>query len=574
MGLTFFDSDLGTHQGRVARTTAMAGTGGHAAVLGHAQRGVFAVLEPGDLVELAQDVALAGDHAAVARVTVRGPGSTPAGYAWKLQWLAGGLVMAERTLPVGRTTATTLTAIVAGMSGPRELGLRLTLDGPPLPVELELPGVWVDDVALEQLGRPAVINASPAPGEQGVRRTAVVRIELVDVLGGGVDRAATEVWVGAQRALSAGQLAAAFLGPGAGVLPINHGWQITLVPLVPFASRARVAIRISARTLDGLGMLDAAYTFDCEDRTSPSLLAAFAPDLRQLELVFDERVTVAPTATVRLLPETRPAVAPSVVSIEAHAERLRAFLDRPLSPGARYRIETSGIEDAAGNAVVPPFDRAWLVPGAQPVGVRPRMALWRMLPNHIRRSDTSGELALFIACLQEVTDLILSEGDRWIDILDLRRAPEVFVDLMLADLGNPFPFELDLTAKRRLVATLVQLYRRKGTAPGIEQAVRFFFGLTARIRPYASRAARLGRARLGRDFRLGPSDQFRLYGFDVEVDRVLDDEERRRVRWLVEYAKPAHTHLVTIIEPAPPPPAAWWRLGSGRLARTTVLSAT
>ena len=266
-----------------------------------------------------------------------------------------------------------------------------------------------------------------------------------------------------------------------------------------------------------------------------------------------------------------PAVAPAVVEMAAEGDRVRARLDQPLSGGVRYRVEARGIADRSGNLIMAPFDRTWLGPvGAAAKATR--FSLWRMLPAHLRRSDARRDLQAFIACLQDVTDLLLVEGDRWLDIVDLRRAPEPFLDQILADLGNPFPFALDLLGKRRLAASLLSLYRRKGTAPGIEQALRFFFGLTARAIPYTSRAARLGRARLGRDFRLGASEGFLAYAFDLEVDRVLTAEERREVRWLVEYGKPAHTHLIRIREPVPPAPRAVWRLGAGALNQTTILA--
>ena len=40
------------------------------------------------------------------------------------------------------------------------------------------------------------------------------------------------------------------------------------------------------------------------------------------------------------------------------------------------------------------------------------------------------------------------------EVFDLERAPEVFLDLILADLGNPFPFDLDELDKRRLDSIL------------------------------------------------------------------------------------------------------------------------
>jgi CheY-like chemotaxis protein len=53
-----------------------------------------------------------------------------------------------------------------------------------------------------------------------------------------------------------------------------------------------------------------------------------------------------------------------------------------------------------------------------------------------------------------------------VEILDLERAPEPFLDAMLSDLGNPFELELDVLRKRRLVARLVDMYRKRGTAAG------------------------------------------------------------------------------------------------------------
>lgn len=96
--------------------------------------------------------------------------------------------------------------------------------------------------------------------------------------------------------------------------------------------------------------------------------------------------------------------------------------------------------------------------------------------------DHTGDLFRFIACLQEVTNLLLADVDRWPDIFDLERAPEAFVDLILRDLGNPFPFELDAMGKRRLASVLVEMYRQKGTAKGIQNAIRFFLGIDPRIR--------------------------------------------------------------------------------------------
>jgi phage tail-like protein len=195
-----------------------------------------------------------------------------------------------------------------------------------------------------------------------------------------------------------------------------------------------------------------------------------------------------------------------------------------------------------------------------------------MLPKHNRRDDTTGDLFRFIACLQEVTDLLLADVDRWPDIFDLERAPESFLELILQDLGNPFPFELDVLGKRRLAAVLVEMYRQKGTAQGIKNAVRFFLGIEiVAITAFNADTLVLGESLLGVDWVLGPSDRFARYAFNVVVARILSATERKRLRAIVEYLKPAHTHFVDLVEPFPPVIPDHWELGLSDLGETTLL---
>ena len=113
-------------------------------------------------------------------------------------------------------------------------------------------------------------------------------------------------------------------------------------------------------------------------------------------------------------------------------------------------------------------------------------------------------------------------------------------DLILADLGNPFPFELDVLGKRRLASVLVEMYRQKGTAKGITNAIRFFLGIDiSAITPFNADTLTLGESELGVDWVLGPSDRFARYAFNVEVARILSALERRQLRAIVEYLKPS-----------------------------------
>src|SRR6185369_6179522 len=105
--------------------------------------------------------------------------------------------------------------------------------------------------------------------------------------------------------------------------------------------------------------------------------------------------------------------------------------------------------------------------------------LWEMIPQVNQDLDASRDLFKFVACLQEVVDLLLCDVDRWTDIIDVDVAEERYLDQMLIGLGNPFSFaaELEVIDKRRLVRVLVGMYRLKGTARGIRDAIRFFLGL-------------------------------------------------------------------------------------------------
>jgi phage tail-like protein len=69
-----------------------------------------------------------------------------------------------------------------------------------------------------------------------------------------------------------------------------------------------------------------------------------------------------------------------------------------------------------------------------------------------------------------VTDPLLADVDRWPDIFDFERAPEGFLDLILRDLGNPFPFELDTMGKRRLAS--VPAHQAKPSARLLAQLTR------------------------------------------------------------------------------------------------------
>jgi phage tail-like protein len=441
---------------------------------------------------------------------------------------------------------------------------------------LELPSLTIEAVAaIVATSRPLLTNRDPGPDEEDVPLDTAIALELLDTGLDGVDVGATKVWVAGALAFDGAAsppTTAAFAGPRSSMGENSDALFLVLDPIAPFASEAVVAVRVVSAAKNGAGVLDATYVFTVEDRTAPRLVAGVATSPRSVRLVFDRPLAPPHPGTVSVSSVSVPAVRVTATDVTAQGSVVDVTVAPEMTPDARYRIRAHGIQDVHGNLVHPPYDHLE-VAGFRPA--RPatrRFDLWSMLPKHNRRADLTGDLARFIACLQEVTDLLLAEVDRFPDIFDLERAPETFLDLILRDLGNPFPFDLDTLAKRRLASVLVEMYRQKGTAVGVRNAVRFFLGVDIQaITGLAETALVLGESELGVDWELGPSDRFARYAFSLTVGRVLTQSERRQLRAIVEYLKPAHTHFVDLVEPLPPIVPDHWEIGVSELGETTVL---
>lgn len=434
---------------------------------------------------------------------------------------------------------------------------------------LELPRVQVASVALlTTSARPLLINQDPAPGESRVPVDTGIALELINPGTDGIDGSATRVWVDGVLAFD-GQPVSRFV---AVTVQTADSLSLELRPTMPMASLARVTVRVVASTSGGAHSLDESYSFTVEDRVAPRLLGAQAVGPRVVRLTFDEAVAVPDQARAELVPQSPPTMPLTVLQLEPEGRQVDLALDTEMTPDVEYGVRVAGVTDVSGNPVLPPFDRARFLGFRPPRPATRRFDLWRMLPKHNRRDDATGDLWRFISCLQEVTDLLLADVDRWPDIFDLERAPEPFLDLILRDLGNPFPFELDVRGKRRLAALLVDMYRQKGTAQGIQNTVRFFLGIEiVAITALTADTLVLGESILGVDWVLGPSDRFARYAFNVVVGRILSPIEHRQLRAIVDYLKPAHTHFVDLIEPFPPVIPEHWELGLSDLSDTSLL---
>jgi len=367
---------------------------------------------------------------------------------------------------------------------------------------LELPALFVDGVVLvAATARLVVVNRDPCPDETGVPIDATIALELVDTGVDGVERASVRLWVDGALAFEGGaatELAAPFAGPLAFVAQTADTLRVVLHPVTPLASLATVVVRVVGQTVGGAATLDATYSFVVEDRTAPRVVGAQATAPKTVRVAFDEPVSVPDTASFSISPNGTPSVTPLVVAATVDGSVVQLALDTETTPDIEHTVVALGVTDLSGNQVLAPFNRASFTGFRLARPPTRRFDLWQMLPKHNRRDDQTGDLWRFIASLQEVTDLLLADIDAWPDIFDLERAPDGFLELLLQDLGNPFPFDLDTLAKRRLASVLVEMYQQKGTAKGIENAVRFFLGVqSAAITAFASDGLVLGESELG-----------------------------------------------------------------------------
>jgi phage tail-like protein len=452
-----------------------------------------------------------------------------------------------------------------------------------MPVELELPAVYIDGIVLDPAPtRPALINRDPEPDDVQVPLVTSIRFDLTDVGSDGIDPAATQVFVAGVLAFAGGAFQPSFDNERSTASQLGlDTWRFVLGPPAPFSSLQQVEVRVVARTVGGAFALDATWSFVCEDRTAPRVVGAQAREIQRVRLSFDEPVIQnSPGAAADALNHacyaithlSTPAVDVTVVAVEAvSSTAVDLITDDALTPAASYSVAVASVTDRFGNAIEAPNNTATFtgfVPAAPPGRA---FNLYDLLPQINRREDQTGDLQHFLACLQEVTNLLLYDVDRFTDLIDPDLAPELVLDLMLAELGNPFRFELQVADKRRLLNVLVAIYREKGTGAGIVNAIRFFLGLEVGLTAYAGEALRLGESKLGEDWILGPSNAFASFAFEVVVPRALEPDERVRLRQVVEYMKPAQTHFARLVEPTLPQTIDHLELGLSELGETWTL---
>ena len=449
---------------------------------------------------------------------------------------------------------------------------------------VELPGAYLDAIVMEVASGLAVINRNPDTNETGALVTTNIALDIADLTALGIDLAATDVFINGTLAYDGATdtFQTGFDGPAsARTAPDADTTRITIDPTTSFTSEQVVTVRVVADTAGGGNAIDISYTFTVQDLTPPALVSAEPRDLKTVRVTFSEPVLQVSAGGVNdsrnpsnwtFTPTTFPAVTPTVASVTVVSTTVVDLVTNiDISPGRSYTITATAIADLLGNLTASPTNQVSFVGFVPPKPAGRRWNLIEFIPQMNREEDVTQELAQFVACLQEVTDLLLFDIDRFTDILDHNIAPEPFLTAILCDLGNPFAFEdLSEIDKRRLVDVLVSIYKQKGTAVGVINAIRFFLGIEVTIDAFNATGWILGEDELGETTILAPGLSSEKYSFTIISPVALTAEQRTRIKFIVDFMKPAHTHCIDVIEPTTDI-IDHWELGLSELGDTTDL---
>jgi phage tail-like protein len=298
-----------------------------------------------------------------------------------------------------------------------------------------------------------------------------------------------------------------------------------------FASDALVTVRVEITvSLGGWGHADwghfpwgttptvpitdsVTYTFTAEDTARPNLVSALAVGPRTVRVTFDDAMAAgtglvsdpAAWTFTRANVDPYPAVNLTCTAVEA-VDATAAVWDLTtqwaMTIDGPYSVAVAGTAtDDAGNAInVATATFVGFAPDAPPTRA---FDYWRLcIPAKNKAEDVMRDLERFARVVNETLGYLFAQCDHWIDEYDPDRCSDANIDAMLTDAGNPFTWsELDLTAnqRRKLLRVLVDIYKLKGTATGIEAVIYFLLGKTVTVVPYAVEGWLLGVDLLGEE---------------------------------------------------------------------------
>lgn len=609
---------------RPATYTPAAGRGAASLVLGEDATDATATLQAGDRIEIGTSGDVNDTKVLAARGTVRLNEAPPEGYGWRVGFTVDGYTHTidyteteygaesfPRTYSLGDIALN-----VAGLGAAVDISWSLELiedpdnaGGTGVDVDVVLPSVFIDQLlAPETVASDLYVSERlPAPGATGVPVTyPTIAFRLSDVSGAGVDLANTTITVDGVTAYTAGAFVAPWTGTTTGGTgPTSNDVDVELVvpaANLPYDSEETMEVNVVSQLVGPASAIDTTWVFTAADVIPPAVQTARMLNKTTLRVTFTDDVLLDTSAhgalnsaLYSIVRNSAPAVALSVVSVapvQAKTDTVDLIFDVEASQGASYAVQVTDVKDTSGNILDPAGRETRFTGYTPPRPAGRRFYLLDFLPDMNISDDRTaaegneptetgtGDLEKFVLVLQDVVDLLLCMVDEWTKIIDIDLAPEPFLDAILQDLGNPFAAciaDLTLVEKRRLARLLISIYKQKGTAPGIINAIRFFTGIEVDLdilndRPYWQ----LNISQLGVNTSLAPPVGSPLwYSFFIVSPVVLTDDQRERILCIADYMKPAHEHILGIIEPNNViTPSDYWVLNQSLLGATSAPSTT
>jgi phage tail-like protein len=499
----------------------------------------------------------------------------------------------------GTKYTTTLDDVVLNITtlpDPVKLRLGLQLDAQAVtvarPGPVELPGIYLDFIELDTIPSAVFIgNRLPPPNEIAVPHSRPdFQFEIVNTSGIPIDLTITTVIVNGQIAYNMGSWVAPFVGGSITVPDTDAHDLLFTVPLdviAPFVSEQPIEVIVNSGTA-GITQCETTWVFYMADVQNPTVLSAQARDLKTVRVFFSEAMVIESIndpSYYSFSAQTVPAVPLQAIGVTViNSYTVDVALDIEMTMAATYRVTVHNAYDLQENVINASANFADFSAYRCIAPAGRSLNLWEKIPQMNRRDDDSSvdqPLRKFILCLQDVVDLLLCEIDHWTDIIDLDIAPEQFVDAILTDLGNPFLFvDLSLTQKRKLGRILVPIYKQKGTAEGVINAIRFFTGVEVTLDIFNYRDFwQIGIHNLNVNTIIGPGIGSPLwYSFFIVSTTILTDEQRDIMFKIADYMKCAHEHIVGIREPNGTPgddgpgTKTYWRIGVHLLGTETILT--
>lgn len=456
----------------------------------------------------------------------------------------------------------------------------------------ELPGIYVDFIEMDQSPEELFVgNRLPPPNEIAVPHSRPnFQFELINTSGTPIDLTITTIIVNGVVAFQMAGWVAPFTAGDITIPDTDSHDLLFTVPLdvlAPFVSEQPINVIVNSG-VSGVTTCEQSWVFYMADIFNPTVLSAQARDLKTVRVFFSEAMTlesISDPSFYFFAAQTIPAVPLQAIAVTViNNYSVDVTVDIEMSMSAVYRVTVEGAYDLQENIINPAANFADFdaYRCAQPPGRS--FLLWDKLPQMNKRDDDATvdkPLRKFVLCIQDLIDLLLCEIDHWTDIIDIDVAPENFVDAMLADLGNPFLFvDLTLNQKRKLGRILIEIYKQKGTAPGVINAIRFFTGIEVTLDIFNYRDFwQIGVHYLNVNTIIGPGIGSPLwYSFFIVSTTILTQEQRDIIFKIADYMKCAHEHIIGIREPNGTPgddgptTTTYWRIGVHLLGTETILT--